>query len=458
MEGGINMEKKLTQQDKLGIQAGFLQTRSALASFLGQMFKGKRKMYEVFGYSNVVTYREAVGRYRRQDIAARIVEAPANALWSNPPTITTPNVVWNKAWKELELRQKVWKAVSRADKMAGMGEFSILVVGLDRGGQLAQALTPIVGRKVIYLQPYGSAATDVESLVIDQNDARFNLPASYKVKPGLDSDTKSIRGSAKTFDVHASKVLHIGENYLTDEVFGNPRIERVWNLLDDLLKVAGGTAETFWLTANRGLQLDVDKDMEMTDDDAADLSDEIEEYQHQLRRYIRTRGVKVNVLGSDIPNPRDVFSMLLSLISGATGIPKRILIGSEAGQLASEQDRNNWAERIEERQRDFGEPVIIWPLIRLLTSAGVLPVVEDEDISIVWPDAFRSTPFERAQTSAHRARSAVNLSKTLLESPTLLDTAEARAILELDPEKVISSPEESVEGVGELENVAADTE
>lgn len=465
MEGDDNMKKKLSKAAMQGIQTSFLQTRSSLASFLGQMFKGKRKMYEVFGYANSITYRESVGRYRRQDIAARIVEAPANALWANPPTITTSSDAWNKAWEKMVLRQNLWPTVSRADKMAGMGVYSVLVVGLARGGNLAQPITPTAGREVIYLQPYGASATEIDSLVIDNTNPRFNLPEKYKIKPSLDSETVSIRGSAQTFEVHASRVLHIGENYLTDEVFGNPRIERVWNLLDDLLKVAGGTAETFWLTANRGLQIDVDKEMELSDDDANDLSDEIEEYQHQLRRFIRTRGVKVNVLGSDIPNPKDVFSMLMSMISGATGIPKRILIGSEAGQLASEQDRNNWAERIEERQVNFGEPVIIWPLIRLLTNAGVLPVVEDDDVTIAWPDAFRSTPFERAQTSAHRARSAVNLAKSLIDAPTLLDTAEARGILELDPDVVIKAPagsevadEESTEGTGEAESTAEDSE
>lgn len=413
---------------------GILGSRFSLSSLLGVMFGGKRKLYEVFGYATNITYREAVARYRRQDIAARIIEAPANALWSNPPKITSNNDEWNTIWRGLEINHKLWKTVSRADKMAGMGEFSLLVVGLQKGQALKTPLTRQEGNKVIFLQPYGSHVTTIESLIIDQKNPRYLLPESYTIKPSLDSATVTINGTPRTFQVHASRVLHLAENHLTDEVFGNPRIERIWNLLDDLLKVAGGTAETFWLTANRGMQIDIDKEMELTDEDAADLSDEIEEYQHQQRKFIRTRGVKINVLGSDIPRPQEVFNMLMSMISGATGIPKRILIGSEAGQLASEQDRNNWAERIEERRADFGEPEVIWPLIRLFTNAGVLPIGDNLEISVKWPDALRLTPTERAMTSVNRARAAINLAKSLESPSKLLKREEARQILELDTE------------------------
>ena len=37
------------------------------------------------------------------------------------------------------------------------------------------------------------------------------------------------------------------------------------------------------------------------------------------------------------------------MISAETGIPKRILTGSERGELASSQDRDNWFERYPER-------------------------------------------------------------------------------------------------------------
>lgn len=411
--------------------ASNLLSRSGISRLLGFMFHGQRDTYKVFGYSNNIKYEQAVGRYRRQDIAARIVEAPANALWSNPPELKTSDTTWDKAWEKLELTQKLWKSISRADKMSGMGEFSVLLLGFADGRKLETPVRRVGGQEVTYLQPYGFDAIEIESLVEDKSSNRFLLPEIYKITPTKGMESNKLATNPTAFKVHASRILHIGENYLTNEVFGNPRIERIWNLLDDLLKVAGGTAETYWLTGNRGMQVDIDKEMELTDADEKALSDEIDEYQHELRRVMRTRGVKVNMLGSDIPNPQPVFNMIMSMISGATGIPKRILLGSEAGQLASEQDRNNWAERIEERRFDFGEPEVVRPLIELLTDAGVLPTVDPSKVLIKWPDAFRLTPFEKASSAGQIAKSAINLSK-MLESPqSVVSRDEARTILGL---------------------------
>lgn len=419
--------------------------RMSLTRLLGKMFGGNRDLYKVFGYEQNITYEKAIARYRRQDIASRIIEAPANALWSNPPKLTTTNEDWNKAWNDIVKNRGLWNAIMRVDKMAGMGDFALLLIGFDASGSLDQPVIAKPNRKVLYLQPYSYAATDIKTLVDKDTNERYLKPELYTIKPSMDPMTKanpqpltsSLR-NIKSMDVHYSRILHVAENYMQDEIYGNPRLERVWNLLDDVLKVAGGTAETFWLAGNRGMQVDVDKEMELTPDDEKDLNAEIEEYVHQLRRVIRTRGVKINNLGSDVPDPKNAFDMLLSLISGATGIPKRILLGSEMGQLASGQDRNNWAERIEERRKDFAEPVIIYPLIRTLTQAGVLPEAE---ITIEWPDAFKLTPFERAQTSAQKARSAANLAKAIETNDKIITVDEAREVLELDhlPETVESS-------------------
>ena len=53
--------------------------------------------------------------------------------------------------------------------------------------------------------------------------------------------------------VHASRVIHVAEDILDDEVYGIPRLEPLYNYLDDLLKVVGGSAEMFWLDAKRRL-------------------------------------------------------------------------------------------------------------------------------------------------------------------------------------------------------------
>jgi hypothetical protein len=157
------------------------------------------------------------------------------------------------------------------------------------------------------------------------------------------------------------------------------------------------------------MQIDVDKDMDFTDDDADNLSAELDEYQDKLRRFIRTRGVKINNLGSDVADPRGTYDPIIDLISGATGIPRRILLGTESGHLASTQDKGNWAERIEEYRTLVGAPCILDPFIWMLVDAGILS--DPGEYEIRWPDAYRMSPLERGQQAAQISRTAGNFAR-----------------------------------------------
>lgn len=399
-----------------------------------QMFGGKRNLYDVFGYTLNPTFDHRFMKYLRQDIAARIVDAPADALWTSPPLISSNEPAWNELWDDLPSRFNLYSVINRADRLCGIGRFSLLLIGYNDGGNLDKPVnTRAITQKkdkILYLQPYSERCVQIIKYNDDATSEDFMKPEMYRITPmqeyvvgfdgslkgGKDANTKIGRSA---FTVHASRVIHFAENVLENPVFGLPRMERVYNILDDLLKVTGGSAETFWLTANRGLHIDVDKEMEMAPGDEQALTDEVDEYSNELRRVIRTRGVKVTSIGSDTPDPSGVFKMLMSVLSGASGIPQRIIIGSEAGQLASDQDRANWSDRIDERRANFGNPRVVFPLIKNLTRSGYLPTSDSTEITVDWPNAFKMSPLENAQTSAQHARSATNFAKAIETMYTL---------------------------------------
>lgn len=400
---------------------GQLISRLGLSTALGQRFDGLRDYYAVFGYKTTLTYDDMLAKYSRQGIASRIVDAPAQALWDNPPVVSSNNKAWNDAWDRLIVKNSLWNTILKLDKLCGLGCYSCLYIGTNSGQNPEDVVrVPNNGKltEIVYFQPYSQNSADIANLVGDVRSAQYMLPEYYLMYPFRKMETgvgAVMKGAplVPSFKAHYSRILHVAENTLENSVFGMPRLERVFNDLDDIMKVSGGTAETFWLTSNRGMQVDVDKDMDLNEEDAAQLTDEIDEYMHQLRRFIRTRGVKVNNLGSETPNPMQTFDVLIALISGATGIPRRILTGAEAGQLASEQDRANWAERIVARRKEFGEPIVIFPLISQLTQLGVLPNDASLKITVDWPDAYQLSPLELAQKSAQHARSATNFARAL---------------------------------------------
>ncbi len=418
-----------------GLAVGSLLNRFALAARAGQTFGGKRDLYNIFGYKAKLEYVDFLARYVRQDIAKRIVKAPPAATWIGKPKISGAGAAFDTAWKKLVTKHSLWAKLEKADRLAGIGQFGILLVGYSDSGALDQPVrTGEGGTEILYLQPYTEGSVSILKFISNPQDPRFALPEIYEID-AADPDTASIktgsttvRTKSKTFKVHHTRVLHIAEDTLEDGVLGTPRLSCVYNLLDDLLKIAGGSAETYWLAGNRGMQADIDKEMELTPEDEKALSDEIEEYQHELRRFIRTRGVTLKPMGSDVADPQGVFGVTISLISAATGMPRRILLGAEAGQLASEQDRANWADRISERQIDFAEPEILRPFIAMNVNAKALPE-PNEDYEVEWPSAFRMSPLEEAQMMAQQARAAINLSKQGQAGDPITTLEEARAIL-----------------------------
>jgi hypothetical protein len=74
----------------------------------------------------------------------------------------------------------------------------------------------------------------------------------------------------------------------------------------------------------------------------------------------------------------------LDLIAATTNIPKRILLGSERGELASTQDSENWNAFVEERQSEHCEPRIVRPFVTRLVDVGVLPAPTD-CYEVRWP-------------------------------------------------------------------------
>ena len=360
-------------------------SRAELAGRLGLSFNEKRDIYTALGYKKILRYQDFFDRYVRQDVATRIIDAPPAATWQNPPTITsTPT--FDKKFAILIAQLKLFSKIERADKVAGIGRYATLLIGTR--GNLS---SPATSSDILYLSVFSEANAEIERFDEDTSSPRFGLPSLYRIQ--LTSDTSARRKVISTQTVHYSRIIHVAEGLSEDDIYGKPRLEPVFNRLDDLEKVVGGGAEMFWLGAYRGMQADIDKDMQLDPDDEAKLSEEIDEYIHGLRRYIRTRGIKMTEFDASVADPRGAFSTIMSLISGATGIPQRILTGSERGQLASEQDVRNWNTKVRERQLSYAENIILRPLIDRLISYNALP---DKPYEILWPDVTALGDVERS--------------------------------------------------------------
>lgn len=360
--------------------------RSQLANWSGFSFQGARNLFRALGYDRMITPRMHRWRYERGGIVGRLVESKPIATWrgggeivedENPDTETT----FEKEWNALNQRLNIWQAFEKADILAGLGRFSVLLIG-GPGKTLTEPLERMSASQFAYLMPYSERDTTVASLETDTASARFGQPVLYS----MSRLTAPLQGIAASMarQVHWTRIIHIADGLLDDKVFGQPRLERLWNLLDDLDKVVGGGAEAFWKRVDAGMQLKLDPNVaDMKPADKEKLDEQLEEYTNGLRRILRTRGIDIETLTSSVAGMKDPITAIVSLLSAASAIPQRILLGSERGELASSQDSDEWSERISDRRSNFANTVCVRPLIDRLITLGAIS--EPKQYQARWP-------------------------------------------------------------------------
>ncbi|MEW5724775.1 MAG: phage portal protein [Thermodesulfobacteriota bacterium] len=375
-------------------------SRAALAGMIGQSYGGDRDIYSALGYKRTLVFEDYRLRYERQGLAGRVVDAPCDATWRVHPRVTESageETDFEKAWDELVKRLQVWSVLKRADKLAGIGQYGILLLGFNDQGDLSAPVER--AGELLYSQPYYEADAAVATLVTDRFNPRFGLPETYTLKTG------GLQGQAvATINVHWSRVIHIAEGRASSNIYGTPRLKRVYNDLQALELVAYGSSEMFWRGALPGRALILDKEAEVAEEDLDKLKLELDAFEHNLRRWLRLQGMTVQDLAPQVADPSQHVDVFLTLISAATGIPKRILSGSERGELASSQDESNWNVLIDSRRRDYGENVILRPFIDRLIEVGALPSPK-EPYAVEWPDIFEPSEKEQAETGRIRTES-----------------------------------------------------
>jgi hypothetical protein len=343
----------------------------------GITFGGRRNMYEVLGYKRQILVPDYRGRYRRNEVANRIVKALPKATWRGGAEIaedkeTEQDTEFEKDFRDLDNRLKVWDVFRRADILSGIGRYAIILITAP--GAMDTPLEHCTLDDIALLTPYAEGDATIQLYNTDEHSPRYGLPEFYMLKRGVNPDgstaLNNIAGIGKR--VHWTRCIHIADGLLDDSIFGEPRLQCVWNRLDDLEKVAGGGAEAFWKRADQGKQFDLDPTMDLTPEQIVEMQNEIDAFNHEGKRTMRTRGMKINEFGSDVADFKSPVESIISLISAGTGIPQRVLMGSEQGKLAAKQDKASWDNQVIDRQKDYAGPMIVRPFVDRLVLLGAL--------------------------------------------------------------------------------------
>ena len=401
--------------------------RIALAARLGIQYQGDRDLYEALGYKIKLDYADFYTQYTRQEIAKAVINRPVKATWQGPLNMIesheAEDTEFEKAWKDLDRSLGLKNLFSRVDKLTGIGRYGVLLLGLNDVRNRNGFSTPVsLNRKykLVYVKPFSENTAKIAKFEDNPSNERYGKPLYYSLNV---VDPSSNRGESVM--IHYSRIIHITDDNLESEIYGTPRLEAIFNRLMDLEKIVGGDGEMFWRGARPGYHGMVDKDFTLTEEAKKDLLDQLDEYEHNLRRFLINEGIDLKTLDVQISDPKPHVEVNLQLISADTGIPVRVLVGSERGELASTQDTTEWLSFVQARREDFAEPKIVRPTVDRFIELGILPE-PTEDYTVSWQDLFSIS--EKARVDIGKARA--NSLRDFTYNPVAIDLVPPDAFLE----------------------------
>lgn len=446
--GQQNQDLSLNAADLTRLQnLSALTNRLALARKLGQSHGGDRDLYSTLGYPQEVKSTDLIGLWQRQAMARALVDRPVKKTWQGDVVITEPGdedeTDLEKKFKELNERIELKSRLLRADRLAQLGEYSVLLLGFDDSSEDTWA-RPVgvedegtdIDRELLYVRPISKGNAEVDAYEEDPSNPRFGLPRIYEIdldRPD-DEDVGNKSVDDRTLKVHHSRIIHVAFDLLENEVEGNPIMKAAYNRLKDLEKLVGGSAEMFWRGARPGYTGSAKEDYNLGEDAEKNLKEQLDEYENDLRRFIVSEGIDLSSLEQQISDPEGHVTVQVQMLSAVSGIPVRILIGSERGELASTQDQENFKEFIQTRRTEEAEPNILRPFVDRMIKYGVLPEPQNKEVgySVVWSNLFTLGEKEKAEVGQNRAEALAKYVKQPLSEEFVPLEAFLKYFLKLD--------------------------
>lgn len=440
------------------------------SAFFQQMMDPRRDLNKECGYPpdyRIIQPDFYRTLYDTEGIATRLVDVLPQECWQEQPEVledededneTAFEAAWKdlsnhigeKSWLEDDKQSTIWDHLRRADELAGIGRFGIMLLGFNDGCRLSEPVagmdvdlateqstvsmgydmdpsgkpvhssplalegtdlqyqgvdfgitaagSPKDGMRLIFIRSFDESLVQIVRFESNIMNPRYGQPTMYKVTFNDPRQTTVGVGLQQaTLMVHWSRVIHIAERLTSSPVFGVPRMQPSLHRLLDLCKLYGGSAEMYWKGAFPGLSFETHPQLGgEVKVDADTIRAQMWEYQNDLQRFLLTTGMSAKTLATQVVDPTPQILTQIQALCIEKGIPQRIFMGSERGELASSQDDKAWGLRIKFRKVMYLTPRVIGQFINRLIQVKVLPEPEAGTYKVKWPGIDALTETEKA--------------------------------------------------------------
>lgn len=441
-----NKPVQLTEQEKNESMRRAMMFRAMAASPLytrlayggSTSFGGLRDVAYALGYPGeyAITFANYYYQYKRNGVASKIIEKPVESSWRRLPVVrgTDQKDGFKEEWESFEKRLKVYSVLQRAEILSRIGRYGVLLIGYDDNAE--DLSLPVENPKdVMYLQPFHENSAKIKSFVVDAKDPRYGQPEMYSMSFTVNMNLPSSVTTQEKL-VHYSRVLHITDNRLESDIYGVYTLERGYNRLLDIEKVVGGSAEMYWQGALPGLALKMDPETTITQDLLDTLETEIKNYVHNMERYMRLQGIEVQQLTPQVVDPKGHLDAQLRELSIMYSIPKRILEGSERGELSSSQDTEAWDDYCDGRRRNYVEPFVLRQFVDKMIEMNILKKAPQTGYDVEWPDLSAPSDKDLAETGRIRSEAIAKYADSLNSGMIIPPEQFFKEVMEFSDEKV----------------------
>lgn len=412
----------------------------------------RKRLYDEFGYPEVVGFDDFYRAYKRNAVARAAVKRVLDNCWQDNPEIFEGEKKADQAKKQSpwdkwvnKFFKKLWKSIRGADRRNLVGNYSALLVQLKDGGKWNEAVNKatvrsLQERALVRLIPAWEAQIDVSEWETDPDSERFGLPKMYQFTE-LPVGSENGR-PGRIIDVHPDRVFLLAEGGDDGSMDGESMLEGGFNKLLDIEKVSGGASEGFLKNASRQLNFNFSektnfaqlaKALGVTESQIADALDE------QTRRLNRSTDAAVfmqegsaSVLSVAAADPEPTWRTALNEFCATIPIPVKILIGMQTGERASTEDGKDWAKTGNARRAGFLTDVVEG-IVRWFINLEIIPAPASEEITVSWSDLLAPSQAEKIANMDKMADVAVKTTNAFGRSA--LSENEIRTAGELQPQK-----------------------
>ena len=204
---------------------------------------GRRDYNVLFGYLADPKFSDFKSMYERSLGFTLCTKLP-KSCWRELPKITV-NDKEILVDEMLELKKSgFFKSLERADIANRIGSYSVMFIGVpdDMKPDMPIGQANKDNFDGLYYRVYEECGINVAKWNDDPASSRFNMPEIYSLQTSL-NESGSMMGKASAVKVHHSRIIHMAEGALSNELVGVSCLKAPWNALVDCAKVTGSNAE-----------------------------------------------------------------------------------------------------------------------------------------------------------------------------------------------------------------------